>query len=396
LAQATLIKPPCLAASLPRQRQKVSMATSAFGVQPCDILRLDDADVLEGSDLELCDGSRARGLLQVEDGAAQNIFGRMEEFGNDFDDEDELSRPWSLALIVLVVMLWGGVGVAFRAHRRHPPRGDNWSPESSYFGLSLQSGGGPEPYDFIFQAAEMNNDGGYEVGHFPNIFNYYRQSGLSGAAKQAWADGLHADGLHVHNGTLLEFNGSNGAMILPSMDAMVWRRMAPYGPRDSDYSGFNSVVVTVGVNSDSFNRGLGICVESSLGINETEEHKERSYTYSWGKLSARRNYSKFHPDFPEGQFRVEGPGGFADTDMNFTPPGWTTSAKGLNILEVTMRVDGENSVVLKTPDGLHSWTSIWRHKLFDGKDIPAVYVWMDLGGEVGKPLFVGQVSLKLH
>jgi hypothetical protein len=35
----------------------------------------------------------------------------------------------------------------------------------------------------------------------------------------------------------------------------------------------------------------------------------------------------------------------------------------------------------------------WRNKLTDGKFLPAVYAWLDLGGEA---LYLGDISLEIH
>jgi len=264
------------------------------------------------------------------------------------------------------------------------------------------------PYHNTFQTGEIDANGKAHVGPFPNIFHYYRQNNLTGAAKDA-----RNSGLHVHNSSLLSFAGEEGGLILPSLDTTPLRRAmtarlafkavqvpvqgqmaAPFTPVDLVSKGISQVSLTVGVNSDSYNRGLGVYIEASPGIDERLEHEASTYSYMDDSTSVRRNYIKFHPDYSNGELRVEGPGGFADTNMHFTPPGWTRSGRGLNELTISMRVDGSNTVSLTTPDGKSTWHGGWHHKLFDGKDIPALYAFMDLGGERGKPLYVGPVTLE--
>lgn len=155
------------------------------------------------------------------------------------------------------------------------------------------------------------------------------------------------------------------------------------------------MTVIVGVNSDSYNRGLGVAIEASPQINETEEHSGSSYTYNGLGVHLNRNVIKFHPDMTDGLLRVEGPGGFADQDLGFTPPGWRMSGHKLNTLEITARTDGTNTITFKSADGSHGWNRDWTHQLFDGRDVPSIYAFIDLGGEDGKPLIVGQVSLRV-
>jgi len=278
------------------------------------------------------------------------------------------------------------------------------------------------PYHHTFQVAEIDASGEALVGPFPNIFRYYRQNNLTDAALQA-----RSSGLHIHNGSLLAFEGTDGGLILPSLDttplrramearlavqalldqaaqghnmALVLQEQAAQGhimafkPVDLVSTGISQVTLTVGVNSDSYNRGLGVYIEASPGLDEKKEHEGTSYSYMADSTSPRRNYIKFHPDYPSGGLRIEGPGGFNDTALPWTPPGWTASGQGLNVLTITMHVSGSNEVTLATPDGKKTWTGKWHHRLFDGKDVPALYAFMDLGGERGKPLYVGPVTLR--
>merc|ERR1712079_255229 len=144
---------------------------------------------------------------------------------------------------------------------------------------------------------------------------------------------------------------------------------------------------------DSYNFGLGIVIEASPQMNESLEHRHEDIHNGFG-VHLNRNAIKLHPDYPGGKLSVEGPGGFSDTDIGFTPPGWTNSGFKLNMLEITTGVDGNNEVLIRSASGQAKWRQNWRHKLFDGKDIPTVYAFIHFGGDEGKPLMVGHVSLK--
>ena len=82
------------------------------------------------------------------------------------------------------------------------------------------------------------------------------------------------------------------------------------------------------------------------------------------------------------------------TDCGFTAPGRSKPEGRLNVLEVTLRVDGNNAFVLRSASGSgEHFRRTWKHKLFDGTDIPTLYAFMDLGGHRDKPLYVGPVYL---
>jgi len=193
-------------------------------------------------------------------------------------------------------------------------------------------------------------------------------------------------GGNTQNGLdLLIYSGKEGEIILPSLDA----KPLLHSLRKNELP---SATIVVGVNSDSFNRGLGIVVEASPQINETEEHVD-SYSYNGYGVQLNRNVIKFHPNMNQGDLRVEGPGGFPNQQMGFTPAGWSNSHHELHALEVTVSTNGINKILFKEANGVHTFEHIWRHKLFDGRDFPTVYGFIDLGGENGKPLIVGPVSL---
>jgi len=107
----------------------------------------------------------------------------------------------------------------------------------------------------------------------------------------------------------------------------------------------------------------------------------------------RRNYLEFTPDVDPGEFTIDGPGGWT-SQMGFIPPGWSTSEHALNTLTVTMSADGVNTLLLSSHSGAESYTRTWFHKLFDGRDVPAVFAWVEGGAERGRPLLIGAVSLR--
>lgn len=186
---------------------------------------------------------------------------------------------------------------------------------------------------------------------------------------------------------LLSFNGSNGALLLPSLDMAVFPEYAQSEP--------DSITFLVGVNSDSYNRGLGVAIEPPPGHSPSANG---GFVYNGLGLTkgADRNVIKFHPDFYGGQLRIEGAGGFDNQNLGFKPKGWTNAKHELQGLEITLARNGTNTLVFVSPDDGPSWTKTWQHKLLGGTRLPSLYAWLDLGGEPGKPLMIGNVSLVLR
>ena len=111
-----------------------------------------------------------------------------------------------------------------------------------------------------------------------------------------------------------------------------------------------------------------------------------------------------------GQLRVEGPGGFGNRSV----PQWNPKGMSLSVLhqlEITLGADGNNEV--RVVGNSHRMT--WKCDLFDGnlttasyrfarcvvlaflgRHLPGVFVWLDRGGEPGKPLHIGDVTYRLH
>jgi len=178
-------------------------------------------------------------------------------------------------------------------------------------------------------------------------------------------------GSHDH----LEFSGNDGALLVPALN------LQPLGAA--------GVVLQVGINSDSYNCGLGVALQ-------TELQNEASGWYSYNGFGVTKNKAtnavKFHPGMRGAQLRVEGGGGFYNSNVGFTPQNWSDTKK-LHTLEITLRTTGENEILLRSCEG-EEWRKAWQNKLFDGGRLPAVYAWIDFGGERGKPLLVSRVALR--
>lgn len=235
-------------------------------------------------------------------------------------------------------------------------------------------------YQQFLQSQAWDNAGHLQVGPLPTILEFCERTG------QRRPDGLDAVGGEAKG--LVSYHGEEGALLVPSLNAA-----SLLGAINT--VGAVSVTLLVGVNSDSFDRGLGIIIEAPPTINETQEHLEETYVFNGLGVKLNRNVVKFHPDMDGGQLRIEGPGGFPNKDIGFTPPGWTNSNFSLNMLEIVTTDNGRNQLTISSPSRGLSWTTLWKHKLFDGRHFPAVYAFMDLGGEAGKPLMVGQITFKL-
>jgi hypothetical protein len=155
------------------------------------------------------------------------------------------------------------------------------------------------------------------------------------------------------------------------------------------------ITIIVGVNSDVYNRGLGVTLKADPSTAAAEDPEEwYEYGGSGADLEGGSNSIKFHPNMDGGQLRVEGSGGFHNTDIGFTPPGWSGSGNKLAILEITISADGNNEISFKI-DG-QTWTGTWNNMLISNSRIPAVFAHVDLGGTEDEPLIVGQVLLRLE
>ena len=65
-------------------------------------------------------------------------------------------------------------------------------------------------------------------------------------------------------------------------------------------------------------------------------------------------------------------------------------------MEVTVGIDGRNEVgIIGTEEG-NSWSRPFERMIFDGRRLPSVSAWVDLGGEAGKGLHIGPITMRLQ
>ena len=188
----------------------------------------------------------------------------------------------------------------------------------------------------------------------------------------------------------LKFSGSAGDLLVPSIDAA-----SLCGKAGATH--FEKVMLSVEVNSDAYNRGLGIVLEGSPLMDKTaSEDGLPSYVYNGYGISKdkKTNAVKFHPGMGGGQLRIEGVGGFQNQNLGFTPENWTDSHKRFHRLDVTLGKDGSNELCFHSESG-RTWRKSWTRKLTDGRYIPAIYAWLDLGSHEN-PVYFGQISAIVH
>jgi len=190
----------------------------------------------------------------------------------------------------------------------------------------------------------------------------------------------------------LEFSGADGALLLPSLDPTPWLVAAGVDK-------FKKVVISIELNSDSYNYGLGVVLEASPLMDvTTDESGLPSYVYNGLGISEGKKQSaiKFHPGMGLGQLRVEGKGGFGNQCMSFTPLNWTKSGNKYHTFEISVGSDGKNEIQVRGTNEGELWQKSWNRQLTSGTNIPAVYAWLDLGGATGKPLQLGQIHVRMH
>eukprot|EP00930_Biecheleria_cincta_P082996 TRINITY_DN72638_c0_g1_i1.p1 TRINITY_DN72638_c0_g1~~TRINITY_DN72638_c0_g1_i1.p1 ORF type:complete len:372 (-),score=83.32 TRINITY_DN72638_c0_g1_i1:86-1180(-) len=189
----------------------------------------------------------------------------------------------------------------------------------------------------------------------------------------------------------LEFSGSDGDLILPSIDAAPLLAAAGVDK-------FAGVTMCIELNSDAFNQGLGVVLEASPLMDSTvDDSGLPSYIYNGYGVSddKKQNAIKFHPGMRGGQLRVEGAGGWHNSEIGFTPENWSGSGKKYHTLELTVRADGKNEMCIKgTRDG-QEWRRPWTRQLTSGRHFPAIYAWLDLGSRE-KPLHIRNISMTVH
>lgn len=189
----------------------------------------------------------------------------------------------------------------------------------------------------------------------------------------------------------LEFTGANGDLILPSIDAAPL--LAAIGA-----DAFHSVTLIVEINSDAYNRGLGVVLEASPLLDSTiDESGLPSYCYNGygvGDEGKKQNAIKFHPGMNEGQLRIEGVAGWGNSSIGFTPETWSASGNKYHTLELTVGADGKNEMCIKGTKEGEVWKRGWDRQLTAGRHIPAIYAWLDLGSSEN-PLQIGSIRMKV-
>jgi hypothetical protein len=239
-------------------------------------------------------------------------------------------------------------------------------------------------YNEILSKPSFDQEKRAVIGPFPRITDIV---GLQEFAS------VEVSGSLSNNGTtLLEFIGEEETMIMPSLDVT-----ALLAKLQTDK--LEKITYIVGVNSDSYNRGLGVTLKATHNTTDngsdvaSSGNREDWYEYGGGKtLDSASNSIKFHPDMRDGQLRVEGPGGFHNQDIGFTPLGWSASTNELTILEITISADGANEILVKGASTQDTWKRAWKNVLIHGNHIPALFAHIDLGGVEGKPLIIGPMS----
>merc|ERR1740138_11437 len=116
----------------------------------------------------------------------------------------------------------------------------------------------------------------------------------------------------------LEFASDEGDLILPSLDLM------PQLKRKSVHHA-HSVTLCVGINSNASNRGLGVVLNANPSLDVTQDERGLpNYAYNgYGlKHGVKGNAIKFHPGMSGGELRVEGVGGYGNSNMGYRPANW--------------------------------------------------------------------------
>jgi len=239
---------------------------------------------------------------------------------------------------------------------------------------------GQEKGETTAEAVEPSRN--LELGTMPNILDVLEEMG-----------GKTPDLPNLAKGTdcLLDFSGADGDLINPCLDTAELLRA-------KGVEKFASVTISVEINSDAYNRGLGVVLQASPMMDSTiDDAGIPSYTYNGYGLSEdkRQNAVKFHPGMNGGQLRIEGKGGFGNTHIGFTPKSWTESGKKYHTLKLTLGADGNNQIRFQGTEGDQSWERSWSYQLTAGRYTPAVYAWLDLGNK-DQPLKLGRIIVTIN
>ncbi|CAE8631314.1 unnamed protein product [Polarella glacialis] len=178
----------------------------------------------------------------------------------------------------------------------------------------------------------------------------------------------------------LEFDGADGALLVPSLDAMPLLTAAGAGS-------FDQVTISVEVNSEASDHGLGVMLESSPLMKGRNPGGGAEKQPGDGK-----NYIKFHPGMWGGMMRIEGPGGWPNHLIGFAALNWTTQK--FHKLHLVLNANGENLVRIEGTNAGEVFEAPWTNQLTDGQHLPAVYAWLDCGE--CEPVVIGKITMRVH
>lgn len=189
------------------------------------------------------------------------------------------------------------------------------------------------------------------------------------------------------------YGGGDGHIVVPSIDLS--EVLSAHGVQQ-----VARVEISVHVNSDAYNRGLGVVLEASPLLQLLQEENDPNfYSFMQARTGVskdrRSNAIKFHPGMKGGQLRVEGKGGFGNKDIGFTPGNWKATNRRTHILKMVLGTEGRNEISFTDAEGNGMWAGSWQYQLFDGKHSPAVFAWLDLGDRED-PVRIGPVSMRLR
>ncbi|CAE7725555.1 unnamed protein product [Symbiodinium pilosum] len=164
--------------------------------------------------------------------------------------------------------------------------------------ILLQAAGSYQGYKDLVKAASSEG-GDVKAIKMPSILSVLEDMGGQKPEVKHMKQGEHG----------LEMNSADGWLLLPSLNLGVLQK---------EGKGFSEVVFSVQLNSDAYNQGLGIVLEQPSSMqSDVDEKGLPRFIYNGFGLSKDKNSNaiKFHPGMGGGQLRVEGVGGFGNTDI---------------------------------------------------------------------------------
>ncbi|CAE8627423.1 unnamed protein product [Polarella glacialis] len=117
---------------------------------------------------------------------------------------------------------------------------------------------------------------------------------------------------------------------------------------------------------------------SPLVKGSEKQPQRRNYSYNSDPQTC-KNCIKFHPGMGGGGLRVEGPGGWDNQAIWFTPAAWTASEQKFHTLHFVLNASGENVTRIEGTNAGEAFEKPWANQLTDGQYLPAVSAWLDMG-----------------